>query len=217
MEAGDMKDLAKKICTRLDEHLAEQQHARNAVSTLAAGAAFEGWLAFETRLLVERSREDLGLGGFAETSGKPVPRFWMANEYCKIDFYIGDVLHDVPVLAFEFKLIHNNKNWSTKADEVWGDLFPSRAKKAELVPQQARFGVVGVIGKVYRESRRYPGQYADLLRWERELDAHLLPLDGWNGKRAVRIWCGQRFQIDDHWLHDGPQHFFQLHLLGSAD
>lgn len=131
-----MKNLAKKICTRLDEHLAEQQHARNAISTLAAGAAFEGWLAFETRLLVERNREELGLGGFAKSG----PRFWTANEYRNIDFYVGDVIHDAPVLALEFKLIHNNKNWSKKADEVWGDLFPARARKAELVPQQARFG-----------------------------------------------------------------------------
>ena len=76
-----MNEFAKKICTRRDEHLAEQQHTRQTISILAAGAAFEAWLAFETRLLAERGREDLGLGGFTEdATGKPVPRFWTANE-----------------------------------------------------------------------------------------------------------------------------------------
>jgi len=208
------RGLAVDICGRLDEHLATEQRLRSAVDLLASGAAFEAWLAFEARLLAEGARNELGLAELTkDPHGAPVPRYWMANEYCKIDFYIGDVRDNAAVLALEFKLIHNNKNWKHKSDEVWADLFPMRGTKVEIAPRLGRLAVVGVIGKVYRDPTRYPGQVEALAEWEREVEAHLLPEPGREGRRAVRTWSGQRFELSDPWLEVGHRHSFQLHLL----
>ena len=118
--------------------------------------------------------------------------------------------------TFEFKLIHNNKNWPRKVDEVWDDLFPSRAGKAVLRPRNGRIAIVGLIGKVYRsEVGGYPGQRDDLGRWEDEVHARLLPRVPWQGKNVRRVWTGTRHLIDHESLQPRIKHFFQLIALAA--
>ena len=210
-------DLHIDLCRYFDEYLQrqEQEEERKTLSLLVGGAAFEAWLAFETRLITERRRSELGLEAELDDGGNPVPRYMICNERKKVDFSIIDLKDSELELALEFKLIHNNKNWKSKAGEVWADVFPGDGNKAAMRPRSGRYAVVGIVGLVYREpGDSYPGQVSDLKEWEEKLDDYLLPDDGYEGNKLTRLWSGKRFPVEDPWLRKDAGSFFQLQLLG---
>lgn len=213
-------DFAKRVGALLQDHLAGQEAARGAVSLLAGGAAFELWLAFETRLILEVNRERLGLDEQCDHNGRRVPRYWIGNEYHKVDLGITDVWTDEWVAALEFKLIHNNKNWKHQVDGVWRDLFPDPGTpKATLKPSLGRLAVVGVVGKVYWEPG-YPAQKPDLAAWQREMWAYLMPPEGEPYAGSVQcLWEGRAFPIrGDRWLvaSDEARSFFRTYILAAS-
>ena len=210
---------ASELGRLLDEHLAEQEAARQAVSRLASGAAFEAWLSFEARLLMESHRAELSLAGLTmDRHNEPVDRYWIANEHAKVDVGVLDVAdeHGEWEIALEFKIIHNNKNWRSKCDEIWGDLLPGvGTTKAGILPRRGRYAVVAVVGKVYRDPGPY-GWRPDLDVWERELWQYLLPESGEYAGRLRRFWQGRRFNLGDCWLVKNAPHFCELHVLAPS-
>lgn len=148
---------------------------------LAAGAAFEQWFSFEARLALQADRARLGLSD---------ERYWFANEYRKIDLYIGDrVQGDRCHAAIEFKLIYNNKNWMTQCDRIWGDLYPARGKKAQVVAEASHLiSVAVVVGKTYPEEVNYPSRERDISAWRQKMEDYLLPKGGWRGDTVERGW-----------------------------
>src|SRR5262245_47671367 len=117
----DRDRLAIEIGSRLQAHLLERDGRDQCLSVITTGASFEGWLSFETRLLLERARRELEL---------PVEHFWIGNEYKKIDLGIvhyDDVTRwtrEAWLAAIELKLVYNNKNWRERCNSAWADLFP---------------------------------------------------------------------------------------------
>ncbi len=215
------KDLATQVGRLLEEHLRAEEERRVAVSRVATGAAFEGWLAIETRLQMELHRDRLGLHGEStDRHGQKVDRFWICNEYNKVDLGILDYEEDLDrwIAAFEFKLVTNNKNWKKKCDEVWDDLYPKRgSKKAKIKPAKGRFALVAVMGKVFREAGPYSWR-TDLDQWETELWEYMLPSKGqWAGE-VERVWKSGRFGLQDRWLSaEHPGHFLELHMFARAN
>lgn len=190
----------KEFCRLIDAELARRELTGD-LSLLAAGAAFEAWLAFEARILLERHRNHLGIAAM----------HWTANEYRKVDLGVWEGSDTIDV-AMEFKLIHNNKNWRSKADEAWGDLFPDAASTKAALKPRLRGALVCVVGKVYDDPSAYPGQRSDLNAWEADLWRHLLSADP--AGQAERAWTGTRFPIRDPSLSPSrTDHFVQLHLL----
>jgi len=217
-------EMLKRLARLLDDRLAGGEAESRLVSKLAAGSAFEAWLSFETRLLAEENRELLGLSGHVNwPGGDAIHRYYFANEYRKVDLYIGDLGSDGSdgsdagcVAAVEFKLVYNNKNWKSQADGIWVDLFPSpetREIKAGLNPLVSRAAIVAFVGKSYRDNSDYPvvpGAFAD---WESNVDGYLLGEEGWEGKHIDRQWSGRRFSVRNEWLDATNDNFFQLHLF----
>ncbi len=215
-----MTDLSLKLCDLLDERLRSEERRRRVVSLLAGGAAFESWLAFETRLLAETHRAELGLAETIDERGATLPRYSIVNEHRKVDLCIldgGDPAAD-PLLTLEFKLIHNNKNWEAKCDEVREDLFPTGKIKSAMHPRLGRYAAVGVVGLVYDDpaSMGYPGQIENLATWKVGLAPRLLRPAGRNQPRAVELWQGNEVPVDDPWIRKGCGAFFRLHLLGTS-
>ncbi len=194
------------LCGLIDQELVRREQTRD-VSVLAAGAAFESWLSFEARLLLERDRHLL----HADSQG-----WWTANEYRKVDLGVWEDWNKLH-MQVEFKLIHNNKNCFTKADEAWADLFPEPASaKSDLRPG-VRASIVVLVGKNYLYKQAYPGQKGDLVAWEKGIWSHLLPTDGPDAGRVNRVWSGTRIPVRDHsLLPDRSDHFVQLHALMPA-
>ncbi len=203
----------------LDDHLAEQETSRQAVSRFASGAAFEAWLSFEARLLLESYRAELSLAGLTmDRFQEPVDRYWIANEHAKVDLGVLDVGDESRTweIALEFKIIHNNKNWKSKCDEIWGDLLPrAGAPKASIIPRRGRYAIVAVVGKVYRDPGPY-GWRPDLADWERELWQYLLPESGEYAGMLLRLWQGRRFTLADCWLVKDAPSFCELHVLAPS-
>ncbi len=193
---------ATAFCRVIDAELARREK-RGVLSLMAAGGSFEQWLSFESRIQLERHRSSLGVND----------SWWTANEYRKIDLGVWD--GDDLVVAVEFKLVHNNKNWQAQVDSAWADLFPAgRSPKHRLRPQ-LRVAVLGVVGKVYpNPGSAYPGQRSDLAEWERELWNYAIPPDGdcYHGW-VERAWQGPHHPIRSDALVAGHDHFFQLNLL----
>ena len=191
------------LCELLDAEL-NQRETTGDVSVLAAGGAFEPWLSFESRILLERHASALGVG----------KNWWTANEHKKVDLSVWDET-DVLRVAIEFKLAHNNKNWRHEADGVWEDLFPTNKRKAALRPGQ-RASIVMVVGKVYDDPRNndYPGQIYDLTAWEADFWSYLLQSTGEYAGKTRRAWIGHRFPIKDPNLSSSrTDHFVQLNLV----
>jgi hypothetical protein len=213
--------LAIRVGTLLEEHLRAEEERRMAVSRVATGAAFEGWLAIETRLQMESHRSRLGLHGEStDRHGQNVDRFWICNEYSKVDLGILEYQDsfDRWIAAFEFKLVTNNKNWKKKCDGIWADLYPKRGtKKAKINPLKGRFALVAVMGKVFRDAGPYSWR-TDLKEWEDEMWEYTLPTSGrWAGEVA-RVWKSGRFALQDCWLSaEHPGHFVELHALARTD
>ncbi len=213
-------DRALELCKMLDAALVEREKTDHAVSVLAGGAAFELWLAFEARILVEspQGRKRLGLEGEAKDPSFP-ERFWTGNEVEKFDLYVGDC--DDPedcALAVEFKLVHNNKNWQSKVDEVWADLFREPGSAKHRHRSKVR-GIVALVGKTYAtHTEEYPGQRSDLAAWEKEVWAWAEA--SYEGARMERRWSGTRIKLDrnaSRWLDGSHEdHWFQLHLVCDA-
>ena len=192
----------ERLCSLLEAELVRRERSRD-LSMLAAGGAFEQWISFEARLVLEKNRNDLGIDD----------AFWTANEYKKVDLGVWEdwtTLHT----AIEFKLIHNNKNWRAKVNSLWGDLFPAARSSKDRLGPCLRVSVVGVVGKVYQDDEAYPGQRPDLEDWEREMWSYALPSKGRYSELVRRVWSSRRFEIRDPSLdpsrHD---HFVQFHLL----
>lgn len=192
----------KTFCTLVDQEL---QRRKRDLPLLVEGAAFELWLAFEARLVLEHNRHALGVD----------PEHWTANEFKKVDLGVWEGWENL-VTAIEFKMIHNNKNWSNKVDQIWSDLRPERGSdKANLKPT-LRASIAAVVGKVYQDPKAYPGQRRDLDKWEAEMWEYMLPTAGQYRGWAARSWSGTRhvFAHDD--LIEGVPHFLQLHLILAA-
>jgi hypothetical protein len=217
---GPKQDLGIAIGRMLEEHLAEQEASRRAVSRMATGAAFEGWLAFETRLQMEVHRDRLHLNGDHQDShGHEIDRYWIGNEYNKVDLGVLDYDADIDnwVLALEFKLITNNKNWRKKCDDVWADLDPKRhSKKGKIKPRLGRFAMVAMMGKVFREAGPYSWR-KDIKAWEGELWEYMLPTSGPEKGKVHQVWKSRRFELQDRWLSaESNAHFLELHLLART-
>lgn len=185
-------------------HLDQHEATRRAISRLASGAAFEAWLSFEMRLMLEARRTEFGLDD----------RCFIANEYRKVDLSI--TTEEDWLLCVEFKLIHNNKNWRTQCASVVKDLWPRPGTpKHEIEPMIGRLAALVVVGKVYRDPRGYPGQRGDLEAWESEMWSHLLREEA----QIDRVWRSQRLLITGERLlveDPGVKHFCEVHLLARA-
>ncbi|MBL9016743.1 MAG: hypothetical protein JNL83_21325 [Myxococcales bacterium] len=140
-------------------HEAERDHF---LTSMIVGASFEGWLSFETRFALEKARPRFGLDH---------PRFWIGNEYKKVDLGIveyDDEHYNDPerwLAAIEFKVIYNNKNWEAQVNGVLADLFPKkhgREDKAAIVGPDRQLAVVAMVqgnfpsNKYQRELDRDP-------------------------------------------------------------
>ncbi|MBL8918125.1 MAG: hypothetical protein JNJ54_04620 [Myxococcaceae bacterium] len=197
----DLKSFAREVVSALDEHLSK----RGVVSQLAAGAAFEAWLAFEARLVMEHSRARFGLDRRRDGAES---RPWLVNERRKVDLFIGE--DDGCLIPIEFKLVFNNKNWATQVEGIAADLMPAKgSKKAGLKPMLGRVAIVGLVGKTYGDSTGYPGMRADLTRWEAEVWEKLR-----RETRRKRLYAavGHRHRLNHEWL-EGARSFFQLHAF----
>jgi len=194
----------KSFCCLLDNHLETREKANGTVSLLASGGAFEQWLSFESRVVLESHRQLLGLDD----------EVWSANEHHKVDLSVWRGKERRPLAAIEFKLIHNNKNWKAQADRVWEDLFPAaRSQKSKLNPR-LRAALVCVIGKVYPNAKaaNYLGQCTNLGKWRAHLWKYLVTT--WNGSAVKSEWNGHSFSLEHPVLaQDRKDHFMQLHLL----
>lgn len=213
------KKFGSEVGNLLEQHLRAEEEKRVAVSRVATGSAFEGWLSIETRLLLEANRERLNLAGTRKDKQHEVDHFWICNEHKKVDLGViewGEEEDDW-VAAFEFKLVTNNKNWRRKVDEIWDDLYPRHgSKKANIRPKRGRFAFVAVMGKVFRD----PGPYSwqnDLDAWEQDLWDYMLPTKGpWKGE-VERVWKSQeRFPLRDCWLAPNYNHFLELHMFART-
>ncbi len=120
-------------------------HAPSFLPSLLMGASFEGWLAFETRFALEEKREPLEM--------RP-PRFWIGNEYKKVDLGLIEYAterhtsNDQWIAAVEFKVIYNNKNWESQVDGIHADLFPllhDRDGKAAICGPEHQLAVVAIV------------------------------------------------------------------------
>lgn len=194
--APQVYDLIKTMLDALDGQLVR----RGVLPELCSGAAFEGWLAFEARLCFEEMREQLGVAD----------SLWTANEYpykTDLSIYDGDEI----LAALEFKLIYNNKNWRTQLRGVQSDLHPARHTRKARIPKDARWGIVGLVGKLYQKGygAGYRQPVPHLQSWEEKVWERLLP----DGGDIQEVWIGKRHEIAHRWLTEDGSHFFQLHAL----
>lgn len=191
---------ANQIVQLLDA-VDRQLASRGVVSELASGAAFEIWLAVETRLCFECIRGELGVSN----------SLWTANEYpAKIDLSINDGTN--VEVALEFKLIYNNKNWRSQVTAAHGELSPlPGTPKAEWTAHSSRWAVVGLIGKVYQPGygEGYAGPVRNIGTWERDVLAALSPPGG----GIQQAWAGRRHPVNHRWLDPQTLNFFQLYGL----
>ncbi len=210
-----IKEFMTATGTLLQKHLDEQESSRGAVSMLAEGASFEMWLSFETRMLMETHRPELGLDEQIEIDGRRVHKYWIGNEYKKVNLAVTDAETGGWVAALELKLIYNNKNWKKQCDSIVADLVPAEGtEKHQLKPSLGRVALVGVVGKRYRHADSgYLQPQIHLDSWEGELFDYLLP------KTGGTLWRSRRYPIaEGDWLASREQvpHFFQLHAIGPA-
>ncbi|HET9236144.1 MAG TPA: hypothetical protein VFO10_02765 [Oligoflexus sp.] len=219
------EDLLINIGTCLEKNLVSEEKRRKVISRIAAGAAFESWLSIETRLAIEENRVELQLDSIIENHGHSHFRFGVDNELAKVDLgiveYSSKPMNWDWLLALEFKLLHNNKNWPKQCAGIFSDIFPDpSSKKAEIMPRMGRFAIVGVVGKVYLEfAGGYPGQRSDLEEWEKEVWSHLYSLTDSFGNKLKSLWSSHKFRLDGSDFLVKPtdvQHFFQFHIIGSA-
>jgi hypothetical protein len=121
--------LARAVGALLEPHLRQEEDRRQAVSRVATGAALEGWLAIEPRLELEVHREPVGPGGtWADARGEPVDRYWIGNEYQKVDLSIYDYVDDCWDAAFERR--EDLPAWER---QLWAYLLPAKGRWAGCV------------------------------------------------------------------------------------
>lgn len=187
-----------------------QQEPAHFLSSLIMGASFEGWLSFETRFALERSRSRLGL---------EEPRYWIGNEGEKVDLGIieyDDDRHtgeDRWLAAVEFKVIYNNKDWESQVRGILADLFPAphgRAGKANVVGPERQLAVVAVVhanvadNKYQRQSDRVPVDHWKPRVW----DALKV------GSEVVELWSSPQPLLAPHpYLARGDRAQLTLHVL----
>ena len=186
--AGETFDLIVDYFTEKDR--------QQALHTLSTGASFEQWFAFESRVALERQRKRLAQIDtrlLEQTKsvivGTEVDKIYFDNESGKVDLIVGMVGVDEdeyfhPVdgdsLAFEFKLIHNNKNWRGRCESLWNDILaPPRGKLSQHIPRDQRFGVLVEVFHCFAESLIkkepwwHPGQIDDLQKWRKDWKGYL--------------------------------------------
>ena len=219
------EDLVINIGKCLEKNLVAEEKRRRVVSRIATGAAFEAWLSIETRLAIEENRIELQLDSVIENYGHSHFRFGVDNELAKVDLSIVEYSSKPMdwdwLLALEFKLLHNNKNWPKKCVEIFSDIYPGPlSRKVQILPRMGRFAFVGVVGKVYLDFvDGYPGQRPDLEQWEKEVWSHLFALKDDAGNKLNSLWSSHKFKLDSYDFladSDDVQHFFQFHIIGSA-
>ena len=102
------------------EYLRERSET---VKYLAVSAASEAWFAAEAAALMNRRRNEIGVAGLSDTSSAcNAPRRLIILERGKVDLSIIDIEQKEKDYAFEFKLLHNNKNYRSKIAELKRDV-----------------------------------------------------------------------------------------------
>lgn len=102
------------------EHLRERSPS---LRYLAVSAASEYWLAFEAAVMIDAMRPELELDECLDTGdGIRAPRWLVIPEKRKVDLSVIDLLETECGEAFEFKLVHNNKNLAAKVAELRRDV-----------------------------------------------------------------------------------------------
>jgi hypothetical protein len=218
MQPKERHAFAKKLGTVVMGLVESRDEAHPGfVSMIATGAAFEGWLAFETRVALERIKSDLGLD----------ERFWIGNEYRKVDLGILQLAVDRATTedewwaAVEFKLVYNNKNWKAQCDGIWDDLIPpGGSKKAALkIDPLVRFAFVTVIRAEYTPPSPYQRR-ADLEeRWGMEMKAYLFQESLPDANRVESLWRSSEIPLKDRWLRDPPRvpHTLRFEILSRTE
>jgi hypothetical protein len=218
MDASDLStsEFGRRLGSCIQKHMTGRSAA---LRRLAAGAAFETWFAFESRLAVEDAREALGLDAPGDYQGQAVKRYWTANEYRKVDLYVGDVRGNC-LAAIEFKLIHNNKNWGAKCEEVWADLYPTgRSRKEELAACARHLVAVPImVFKCYwHQDGSYPGQEDNEQTWRKATMEHLLQGSGKHPGKVDSMFASERFSpLVDEYLADAPTSYVEFRVLVRA-
>jgi len=201
MQQSEPEHFAQQLGAVIDGHFASRP---GILENVAAGAAFEEWFALECRLAIEASRTQLGLTEKSSCDGHDVWRYWTANEYKKVDLFIGDYAgdgdeSDACYAAIEFKLIHNNKNWHDKCEQVHHDLTPTREKKTDIVPILGRFAIPVLIGKSYWASDTYQQSKHDSVEdWLGDVDKMLSPAARELWRSPVRTVVGEYIEPPSH-------------------
>lgn len=169
-----MTDVARQLAPALghlvDGLLAARAARPGFVRELLAGAAFEMWLSFETRFaLADRAGwHQLGLDAL-ETDGR---HLWIGNEYGKVDLGLvtyadaGFLTDERWVLAVEFKVVYNNKNFEDQLAAIAADLRPTRSTKAAI---GARLAVVSVV-RFDNPDNRYQRAADRAMTWDHMAD-----------------------------------------------
>jgi hypothetical protein len=212
---------AKRLGGMVDAHLRAREKQKGTVSLLATGAAFESWLSFEARLLLERERTRLGL-----TSD----HCWIGNEYKKVDLGIIQYddtrtwAHERWFAAIEFKMVYNNKNWKSQCDAAWNDLFPpARTAKQGLkfAPDGGRIAFIVIVRREYADGDPYQRKNDRRPAWHAEVKKYMLRPGGPYKRDAARLqeWEGRRIRLKSNMLSkDGPgrpKNYLQLWTIVS--
>lgn len=102
------------------EHLRERS---DTVKYLAVSAASEAWFAAEAAALMNRIRNEIGVAELSDNSTAcNAPRRLIILERGKVDLSVIDLDQEEKDYAFEFKLLHNNKNYRNKITELKRDI-----------------------------------------------------------------------------------------------
>ncbi len=237
-EKVDAEDFARKAFGVIVGHLKKRKDNENALSIIAAGASFEQWMSFESRLALENSRVELPNNEvinmteeIISKSKSKIPRYWIENEHGKVDLLIGQCLGnsangdeyfwDDGKIAFEFKIIHNNKNWRGKVGSIWIDLCdPPPGKLTKSLERGRRFGIVAIVFKTYptwiTEEGGYPGQIREENKdkWITEMKKYIMKCD--QNKRLNIVQESCPINIEDPFLV-GTNNTITFYLLKSEE
>lgn len=212
----------------------QKEDKKNELSIIAAGFSFEQWLSFECRIDLETKRSEFNAAEIGikldeyviNEDNMSVPRYWIDNEYTHVDLLIGETKDkhgnggDDGAISFEFKVIHNNKNYLSRCSSIRNDLLlPAKHKQTYYLPFDRRYGVVAEVFKIYSNNmakRCYPDQQKDIELWRGEVIRIIC--DGHNVDNEIIsiLKTSNGFKIDDPWLL-GDDNLIRFHLLNVTN
>lgn len=231
------KEFARNCFEIILSHFKKREEDK-ALSIIVPGASFEQWMSFEARLALENSRDSLVINKvidmteeiISETNSQ-IPRYWTKNEHGKVDLLIGQCwgytengekyYWDEGKIAFEFKIIHNNKNWRGKVESIWIDLCdPPWGKLTNKLELENRYAIVAVIFKTYpawiTNAGGYPGQIPEENKkeWTYQMETYLNECD--QNKKLNIIKRSKPIIINDPFLI-GTNNTITFYLLNAKD